>query len=241
MTLAPLRTSPWHTPGDPAAMNEQLRATLRALLTGTSVTIRQEVERLEALTGWETANRYTVRGPDGNIIVLAEEQGTGARHALSRNFNPFRTIELECLTLDGIVALRMVKPWTFWLRRAEVFAWNGELMGRLQERFVWFGRKLEVCTPGGEVLAELRGPWWRPWTFHVFAGEHQVGEVRKQWRGMLTEAFTDADTFELQLSPTLTSGVTRQLLLAATLLVDLLWFENRGGRKRGGVLGLLAE
>ena len=42
--------------------------------------VRQKVERLEAITGIETKNRYEVLTPDGRVVALAyEESGTIGR------------------------------------------------------------------------------------------------------------------------------------------------------------------
>jgi hypothetical protein len=52
-----------------------------------------------------------------------------------------------------------------------------------------------------------------------------VGRITKQWSGLLREAFTDADTFGVQLGPGMDPRL-RTLALAATFLIDFLYFED---------------
>ena len=228
-------------PGDPRTMSGALRRALRPLLEGTYLEIKQRKEWGEVLTGWEARNRYHVRGGEGHTLVEAEEEGHGWLDAVMRNLNPFRKISLECVTDNGIVALRLARPWTFWLTRADVYAWDQRVMGVLVQRFTWLRRVLEIQSTGGEVLARIEGPFFRPWTFLVQKDGLEVGAIRKRWGGVGRELWTDADTFTLELRPTLTCPRVRQMLLAATLLIDLTWFENGRRGQRHGVMGLLGS
>ncbi|MEM6996463.1 MAG: phospholipid scramblase-related protein, partial [Myxococcota bacterium] len=54
-----------------------------------------------------------------------------------------------------------------------------------------------------------------------------VGAIKKQWGGLMKDAFTDADTFGLELGPGMDPQL-RSLALAATFLVDFLYFEDSG-------------
>ncbi|MFN9812195.1 MAG: phospholipid scramblase-related protein [Deltaproteobacteria bacterium] len=218
---------PPHPPPAVTGLTAELAMTLRPLLAGGFVEVRQQREHLEAVVGWESRNRYDVRSSEGRDFLEITEEGEGFWHALSRNFNPFRRIGLECLTRGEVRVLRLERPFTFWLTHAEVFGWDGALLGTLVQRFA-FGRVLELRSPEGTVLAELVGPLWRPWTFHIRQGTEELGSLRKQWGGVLREMMTDADTFTLTMAPALRSARTRQLLLAAAILVDLTWFERRG-------------
>jgi|GEM_PF-1332288 hypothetical protein len=242
-------TTPRRPPFDPSAalapseehgMSAPLALSLGPLFRAEHLEIRQVRERLEAWTGWETRNRYDVRAPGGTIFLEVAEEGEGWLHALSRNFNPFRRIGVEMMTLGGSRAMRLERPWTFWLTRADVFGWDGAKLGTLEQRFTLLRRALVVRSAEGSVLAEIEGPFFRPWTFLVQRDGAEVGSIVKRWGGVLREMFTDADNFAVRFSPALTCPTTRQLLLAAAILIDMTWFENRR-RRRGGVWGLLSE
>ena len=80
--------------------------------------------------------------------------------------------------------------------------------------------------PSGAELAVLHGPFFRPWTFRVLVAGREVGQITKQWSGLLREAFTDADTFGVQYGPGMNPQL-RALALAATFLIDFLYFEHK--------------
>ena len=55
----------------------------------------------------------------------------------------------------------------------------------------------------------------------------RVATIRKRWSNLTQELFTDADNFGVEFEPSLTDGRLRQLVLAATLAIDLLHFERK--------------
>ena len=215
------------TPGDIRYMGPEVRQALNPLLEGSGLCVRQIHEWAEILVGWETGNRYEAIDQNGQFMLYIGETGEGWGNALLRNFWPFRRVELECMTKGGTLALRIEQPWTFFFTYVEVKAWDGRLMGIIQQRFGLLRRTFDLCTPGGAVLATLEGPLWRPWTFTVRQRGEEVAVIRKQWSGFISESLTDADTFGVEFQPGLTDPRLRQLVLAATLMVDLAYFEQR--------------
>lgn len=55
--------------------------------------------------------------------------------------------------------------------------------------------------------------------------DKNVGVIKKRWGGFLKEIYTDADTFDL-FFPKEADTQDRLLLMAATIFVDMVWFEN---------------
>jgi uncharacterized protein YxjI len=98
-------------------------------------------------------------------------------------------------------------------------------VGAVQQRFAFFARRYDIQDAAGQVVAELHGPFFQPWTFQIRVGERAVGKITKQWSGFLKEAFSDADNFGVELGPEL-QGDARALSLAATFLIDFVHFEN---------------
>ncbi|MCP3136925.1 phospholipid scramblase family protein [Pyxidicoccus xibeiensis] len=214
-------------PGDPRYMSRELRLQLTGLLEGPGLRMRQLRELVEVLVPWEARNQYEVCDDTGRPTVYVGETGDGWGSALKRNFWPFYKARMECMTLGGTVALAIERPWSFLLAHANVEAWDGRLLGRIEQRFSVVGRKLELLTPSGTVLATVEGPLLKPWTFRVMQRGVEVALIRKKWNGVLQELFTDADTFRLDFAPECTDGRLRQLILGAALLVDMTWFDNR--------------
>ncbi|QRK07730.1 scramblase [Archangium violaceum] len=223
-------------PGEPRYMSPELRLTLAPLFEGSGLRIRQMRERAEILVGWETRNRYEASGLDGRFMLYIGETGEGWGTAFLRNFWPFRRVELECLTQGGTLALKLEQPWTFFFTYVEVKAWDGRLLGTIQQRLGLLHRTFDLCSPGGSVMATLEGPLWRPWTFRVKQRGEEVATIRKQWSGLGTEVFSDSDNFGVEFHPALTDARLRQMVLAATLMVDLCYFEEGRSSPAGFLL-----
>lgn len=185
--------------------------------------IRQRVERLEAITGFETANRYTVMTPHGEELFYAqEESGTIGRIFLKSH----RPLTLRISDRSGKDVLVSNRSFFWFFSHLHVKDPQGRHLGSLRRRFSFPSRKMTVEGPGGQPVAEIRGPLLRPKTFMIYRQEREIGRVTKQWSGLLKEAFTDADTFKLELN---SPGLDRDLaplMLAAAFAVDLDFFES---------------
>ena len=55
----------------------------------------------------------------------------------------------------------------------------------------------------------------------------EVGLIQKKWSGLLKELFTDADNFWVDFEA-VADPQLRALLFSATVLIDIVHFENRG-------------
>ena len=185
--------------------------------------IRQRVERLEAITGFETANRYTVMTPEGEELFYAqEESGTIGRIFLKSH----RPLTLRISDRSGNDVLVSNRSFFWFFSHLHVKDAQGRHLGSLRRKFSFPSRKMAVEGPGGQPVAEIRGPLLRPKTFMIYRQEREIGRVTKQWSGLLKEAFTDADTFKLELN---SPGLDRDLaplMLAAAFAVDLDFFES---------------
>ncbi|AGC48138.1 scramblase family protein-like protein [Myxococcus stipitatus DSM 14675] len=220
-------------PGDPRYMSMELRFSLEAVLKSPMLHMRQFRETVEILIGWEGKNQYSISGEDGRNSVFVGETGEGWASGLMRNFWPFYRTRLECMTPTGMMALAVEIPWSLFFARAEVLAWDGRLLGTIEQRWTVFQRCLDIVSPTGVVLASVVGPFFKPWTFRVLKRDEEVAVIRKRWSGMLQESFTDADNFTVEFQPSCTDPRLRQLLMSTALFVDLLYFDNRKGRSSG--------
>jgi uncharacterized protein YxjI len=202
----------------------------RALAEEPRLVVRQ-ARHLSELVGLEQANRYAVHDLRGALAGLASERGEGAGDFLVRwmlrGSRPFR-MEIFDAEAPERTSLRLVRPWRWFLARLEVSDGEGRPIGVVRQRFSWLRRRLDLEGPGGRTLARLVGPLLHPWTFRVLTGpagaEREVGRIEKRWSGVLTEAFTSADTFLVTLPPG--DLDLRRLVLAASILIDFRWFER---------------
>lgn len=189
--------------------------------------VRQKKEWGEILTGLETRNRYMVVGDDDQPLFFVGEVGDGVGAFLVRMFlKSSRPFTLELRTPDGAVLLRLKRPWHWWLSHLDVEDGMGRPLGSIQQRFAFFERLYEVRGTSGEVLAMLRGPFFKPWTFNVEQNGLEVGKIQKQWSGLGKELFTSADNFGVTLGA-IEDPRLRTLVVAATFLIDFVHFEKR--------------
>ncbi|MEM6295976.1 MAG: phospholipid scramblase-related protein [Myxococcota bacterium] len=200
---------------------------LPVLASAPSLVVKQQKEMLEVFTNFETKNRYLVQLPNGQPAFYAAEAGEGAGAFFARTFlKNSRPFTMQLMDPHGHPALTLRRPWTWFFSELHVTDGHGQPIGSLHQKFKFFGRLFEVSDTSGQVFAQIQGPFFRPWTFKVIVQGHEVGQISKQWGGLMKEAFTDADTFGVQFDPNMPAN-HRALILAATFLIDFLYFEDR--------------
>ena len=213
----------------PSAQARYRRAVtnLPMLASVPSLVVHQKKEMLEVFTDFETRNRYEVLSPTGQTALYAAETGGGAAAFLTRSFlKNKRPFTMHLVHPHGGVAFTLRRPWTWFFSELHVSDGNGQPVGMIDQRFAFFSRRFVINGANGQPLGEIHGPFFRPWTFRIVKGGQEVGKISKKWSGLLREAFTDADTFGLQLSPAMEPAL-RVMALAATFLIDFLYFEDR--------------
>jgi uncharacterized protein YxjI len=198
---------------------------LEVLAGAEHLTVKQEVERLEAWTGIETANQYTVRDGSGRAVLDVIEESDSAGQILGRLFlKSARPFTLQLGTTGGALALTMERPFRLWFHEISVHDAQGRLLGSVEREFAIVNKRYRVKSAGGESY-EIYGPLFRPWTFKILAQGAECGQISKKWGGLVRESFTDADRFGVQLPPGI--GVElKAVFLAAVFLIDFVHFED---------------
>ncbi len=187
--------------------------------------ISQRVELLESMTGFETANRYSVMTVDGDTLLYAQEESS----TLSRMFlRGRRPLTIRVMDTDGNDLLIASRGFFWFFSHLNVSDASGRSLGSLTRRFSFPTRRFTVEDSRGRAISEVRGPMLRPTTFMVYQQETEVARITKQWSGLLKEAFTDADTFRLELRDQKMDGDFSLLMLATAFAIDLDFFESGG-------------
>jgi uncharacterized protein YxjI len=193
------------------------------------VVVRQARDWSELLA-WEAPNRYALLTPEGALCGWALELAGGGSALLARWFlKANRPFEMGVYPAGDTrtAALRLRRPFTWFLSRLEVSDETGRPLGVVRQRFTILRRRLDLEAPDGRLLARLTGPLLHPWTFVLTErdGDRELGRIEKRWSGTVSEVFTDADTFLVTFGRA--DATVRRLLLAAAVLVDFRWFEDR--------------
>ena len=204
--------------------------------------VKQHVEMFEAMTGWETANSYSVLNERGQpIYTVSEESGACMRQCCKSN----RSFVLHIQDLDNRPVLTVERPYRFYWQEILVRSPDdGSVLGTVTRSFALFSRTFEVWSHNGQHLFNISSPLFSPWTFYLTdpRTQAQLGTVQKKWSGLAQELFTDADNFGIEFPRNLPRS-SKSLLLAAVFLIDFMYFEDndmnsqRGRGRRGGGLG----
>jgi len=210
---------------------------LECLAHADTLIIKQKVELLEAFTGFETANKYEVKTPQGQTVLYAAEQSGCCVRCCCGRGRPFRmsivdTQQREVLSLQRPLRCQgCCCPCC--LQEMEVSA-GGVAMGKVTEEWSLFYPSFSVRGPGDDVRLQIHGPLCvckccSDVDFPVMSadGNHQVGNLTKQWGGMTKEVFTDAKTFAVKFPQGL-DAATKTTLFGAAFLIGYMYFERDG-------------
>jgi uncharacterized protein YxjI len=188
-----------------------------ALLDHDLLVVRQRPKLIEL------TNQYDILDPDGTTLGAVEEIGqTAVRKAvrLLGRIDQFLTHRLEIREADGSVALALTRPAKIMKSRVTVADASGAAVGSIEQRNLIGKIRFGLVGAGGEDLGEIRGENWRQWNFAIVdPADHEVGRITKEWRGILTEGFTTADSWVVTTGHEVT-GPLRQLILASGAAVD---------------------
>jgi uncharacterized protein YxjI len=197
------------------------------LLAGHSkLTVKQSHELAEWI-GFETRNKYRVLDEQERPVAYAAEQQKGILGFLLRQYlGHWRGFEIHFFTPERGKALVARQPFRFLFQRLEVSDAGGRPIGALQQRFSILKKRFDVQDPAGNVILKMSSPLLRIWTFPFLRAGKQVALIRKKWAGILAEALTDKDTFQVEYDPALTED-ERSLVLAASVFIDLRYFEHK--------------
>jgi len=206
------------------------------LLAGTdAVSIEQQRELSEIVIGFDVANRYRVLDADGRMLGEVLEEANGLTGMVLRNvLSTWRPLALHVRDTSGQEVARFRKSFSFFFHRLDVYV-GGEKLGTVQRNWSLLGRKYTVSDPGGRVLARIKRPLFRLWRYPVYDLQGaEVARIGKRWGGLLTELFTDADTYGVHFTDAVGPEL-RALLFASMFLIDMTNTEDNAND--GGLLG----
>ena len=188
----------------------------------------------EILVGYETRNRYELRDGGGALLGMALEEGAGFLQWFGRQlFGRCRQATIHLVDDAGGEFASIEKPFRWWFQEATLVE-DGRPIGRVVRRFALFRDRFSVQDLAGRDLLLIERTFLDHFrfrgTFRVRLNGVEVALIRKEWRGLLAEWFTDADTFGIEFSEPALDDAIRKLLVAAVFLIDFTCFENNQAR-----------
>ena len=171
---------------------------------------------------FEMRNQYTLTDESGQPLGSIEQVDQSPFTFLARLFSDLDTalpVKLRVADTVGRPVLHLHKPWFRY--RVEVTAADGTPLGYVTKRIKIGKAAFSVTDPNGQPLGEMKSENWRARNFRIEGPSgSEVARVTKQWRGLATEMFTDADSYAVTFEST-TGEPLRSLALAAALSVDM--------------------
>lgn len=198
-----------------------------SLSTQRSILVRQKLE-LGEFAGFETRNKYSVESESGEALAFAAEQQKSWWAFLVRQYlGHWREFSVFFFDANRNQFMTADHPFRIFFQRLEVRALDGRLIGVLQQRFSLLHKVFDVLDGNGNLLMTVNSPIWRPWTFPFQKQGQTVASIVKQWSGALAEMLTDKDNFKIEFSDQNLSEDERLILLAASVFIDLQYFERK--------------
>ncbi|KAK3922880.1 Phospholipid scramblase 2 [Frankliniella fusca] len=206
--------------------------------------VHQKVEILEALTGFETKNKFTVKNSLGQKVYKAVED----TDCLTRNCcGPLRPFDMKILDNFDNQVIHLYRPlacdsccFPCCLQSMDVSSPPGNHIGKIEQEWSILKPKFVIKDHNDEVVLRVEGPFCTlsicgsDVEFKVLSkdGEHEVGKIYKQWAGILREALTDADHFGITFPMDLDVRM-KAVMLGACFLIDAMFFEKKQDRAQG--------
>ncbi|XP_054731734.1 phospholipid scramblase 2-like isoform X4 [Anastrepha obliqua] len=202
--------------------------------------VKQKVELLEAFTGFETNNKFSIKNALGQKVYFAVEEND----CCTRNIcGPSRPFDMKVFDNYRNEVIHMNRPlacsaccFPCCLQTMEVSSPPGCVVGTIEQEWSICSPSFRIKNHIGDTVLRIEGPFC---TF-TMCGDVQfnivsltgesVGKISKQWSGLARELFTDADFFGITFPLDLDVRI-KAVLLGATFLIDAMFFEKQGNRE----------
>lgn len=214
-----------------------MSAQLQHMLMRDAVIVRQEKEIANIIIGFDSANKYGLFGESGEPLGNALEEGGGFGGTILRQlFGNMRSVKLHVYDGQGQEIATGIKPFRFMFQEMTGTV-AGQSFGRTRRRFKILKRKYTIEV-GGVDTFEIQSSIFQlgSLTFDVTRNGQKVATISKKWKGLLTEMFTQADSFSIQFHEPAMTLQERVTLFFTLFLIDYDVFEQKSGIG-GGLLG----
>ncbi|XP_060577255.1 phospholipid scramblase 2-like isoform X2 [Ruditapes philippinarum] len=206
--------------------------------------VKQQMELLEAFTGFETSNKYKVQNSMGQQVYFAAEESD---MCMRQCCGPQRGFTIHITDNAGQEVIRVTRefkccvgcPWfacnDSWAHVVQIEAPVGQIVGYVKQRQSCIEPHYIICNAEHEEVFSMTGPcciiqgpcctWDQDFIVNSKDGQTEVGKISKQWSGLLREYFTDADNFGISFPMDLDVKL-KAVMLGAVFLIDFMYFEQ---------------
>lgn len=198
--------------------------------------IQQQVELLEAFTGFETNNKYKICNAMGQQVYFAAEDTDCCTRQCCGPARPFEMKVFDNMQREVIHLSRPLNcqccccPCC--LQEIEIQSPPGTVIGYVEQKWTLWKAKLEVQDAQRQPIMVVNGPCCPcscgsdvEFPLNSLDGSNQIGMISKQWSGFAREFFTDAENFGVRF-PLDLDVKYKAILMGATFLIDFMFFEH---------------
>ncbi|XP_076096155.1 phospholipid scramblase 1-like isoform X1 [Mytilus galloprovincialis] len=198
--------------------------------------VKQKVEAIEAITGFETNNKYEIVNSLGQRVYQAVEDTCCCTRNCCGSTRPFDIKIMDNRNTEVIHLSRGLRCSSCWcpccLQRVTVEAPPGQVVGYVSQAWSLCKPRFKIENAEGETVLRIKGPCcqWEmcgdiEFDVHTEDETTFVGRVTKQWTGLGKELFTDADNFGISFPVDLDIKM-KAVMIGAVFLLDFMFYEN---------------
>lgn len=203
--------------------------------------VQQKVELIEAITGFETNNKFNVKNTLGQKVYWAAEDND----CCTRNCcGPLRRFQMKVYDIYQNEVMHLRRPaacdscmFPCCLQSIQVSAPPGRFIGSVQQKWSMCYPYFSIKDVHGDTILHIQGPFCT-WSicgndveFKILSMTGvEIGKISKQWSGLARELFTDADFFGISFPMDLDVNI-KAIMLGACFLIDAMFFEKSGRRE----------
>lgn len=171
----------------------------------------------------ELTAEYAILDEQGVQVGAVRQEGQTKMRKVLRlvsSLDQYLTHQYSIYDAAGQKVAGLVRPAKIMKSKVNVVDGQGNPVGRIQQQNVIGKIRFGLIGNDEAPLGAINGENWRAWNFQIVdASGGEIGRITKQWRGVAAEMFTTADTYMVEIEPTIT-GALRTLALSAAIGVD---------------------
>lgn len=202
--------------------------------------VKQQVDMLEAFTGWESSNKYKILNNQGQQVYFAFEESDVCMRQCCESDRGFVLHIVDNLNQEVIKVTREFKCcagccWcassNYCAFRVDIEAPVGVHVGSIRQECSALKPLYTIRNPDEEVVFNIEGPLC---VFDCLGGQdfnitstrgEEVGRITKEFSGLVKELFTNADNFGVVFPQDLDVKM-KACIIGAVFLIDFMYFED---------------
>jgi uncharacterized protein YxjI len=172
-------------------------------------------------------NAYKVYDELGEIGLITQKLTAGQkflRLLIKKKNLPFN---LEIIDLNGDTLVSIKRGWTFWMSKITLTDKNGDLLGRIKQKFTLLKPTFNIFDDTDVAIATISGDW-KGWNFNIVdTNGNKIGTISKKWNGILKEAFTTADKYVVDIVPEYAEDKRKMAIVSCAVTIDMVLKESK--------------